>query len=230
MKFIEKFFKKYEPLFQQGGKYEKMRPAYQAMYTFMFTPDETTKSGAHIRDAVDLKRIMFVVVLALIPATLFGMWNLGFQYFTQAGMDFTNFDAFMYGFWKIMPMIIVSYVVGLGIEFYFAIMRGHEVNEGYLVTEIPHTKKGSGNQCQHHDKHNSLQVNCIANVCTGFGCFIRSKHKCVHSLISRTHFFVFTTLLKQRFVFLKKLFYKFHLSIFWLFDDLVIWLFVDLVI
>ncbi len=136
MKFIEKFFKKYEHLFLEGGKYEKMRPAYQAMYTFMFTPDETTKQGAHIRDAVDLKRIMFTVVLALIPATIFGMWNVGYQYFTQAGTEFTNFDAFVYGFWKVIPMIIVSYVVGLGIEFYFAILRGHEVNEGYLVTGL----------------------------------------------------------------------------------------------
>ncbi len=136
MKIIEKFFKKYEHLFLEGGKYEKMRPAFQAMYTFAFTPDETTKKGAHIRDAVDLKRVMFVVVLALIPATLFGMWNVGYQYYHQAGMDFTNIDAFMYGFWKVMPMIIVSYVVGLGIEFYFAIKRGHEVNEGYLVSGL----------------------------------------------------------------------------------------------
>ncbi len=136
MKIIEKFFKKYEHLFLEGGKYEKMRPAYQAMYTFMFTPDETTKRGAHIRDAVDLKRIMFTVVLALIPATIFGMWNVGYQYFTQAGTAFTNWDAFVYGFWKVIPLIIVSYVVGLGIEFYFAILRGHEVNEGYLVTGL----------------------------------------------------------------------------------------------
>ncbi len=136
MKVLEKFFNKYEHLFLEGGKYEKYRPAYMAMYTFMFTPDETTKKGAHIRDAVDLKRVMFTVVLALIPATIFGMWNVGYQYFTHAGLDFTNFDAFMYGFWKVLPMIIVSYVVGLGIEFYFAILRGHEVNEGYLVSGL----------------------------------------------------------------------------------------------
>ncbi len=136
MNFIEKFFNKYKPLFSEGGKYEKYRPAYQAMYTFMFTPDETTKKGAHIRDAVDLKRIMFLVVLALIPATIFGMWNVGYQYFTQAGTDFSNMDAFIYGFWKVIPMIIISYVVGLGIEFYFAILRGHEVNEGFLVSGL----------------------------------------------------------------------------------------------
>ena len=136
MKVIEKFFKKYEHLFLEGGKFEKYHPAYQAMYTFMFTPDETTRRGAHIRDAVDLKRVMFTVVLALIPATLFGMWNVGYQFFRQAGVEFTNWDAFVYGFWKVLPLIIVSYVVGLGIEFYFAILRGHEVNEGYLVTGL----------------------------------------------------------------------------------------------
>ncbi len=136
MRVLEKFFKKYEHLFLEGGKFEKYHPAYQAMYTFMFTPDETTKRGAHIRDAVDLKRVMFTVVLALIPATLFGMWNVGYQYFKVAGVEFTNWDAFVYGFWKVIPLIIVSYVVGLGIEFYFAILRGHEVNEGYLVTGL----------------------------------------------------------------------------------------------
>ena len=136
MKFLEKFFNKYEHLFLEGGKYEKYHPAYMALYTFMFTPAETTKKGAHIRDAVDLKRVMFTVVLALIPATIFGMWNVGYQYFLQAGTEFTNWDAFVYGFWKVLPMIIVSYGVGLGIEFYFAILRGHAVNEGYLVTGL----------------------------------------------------------------------------------------------
>ncbi len=136
MKFIEKFFKKYEHLFLEGGKFEKYHPAYQAMYTFMFVPDETTKYGAHIRDSVDLKRVMFTVVLALIPATIFGMWNVGYQYYHQAGTAFTNWDAFVYGFWKVIPLIIVSYVVGLGIEFYFSILRGHDVNEGYLVTGL----------------------------------------------------------------------------------------------
>ena len=136
MKFIEKFFNKYEHLFLEGGKYEKYRPAYMALYTFMFTPDETTKKGAHIRDAVDLKRVMFTVVLALIPATLFGMWNVGHQYFLQAGVEASNWEQFTYGFWKVLPMIIVSYAVGLGIEFYFAVLRGHEVNEGYLVSGL----------------------------------------------------------------------------------------------
>ncbi len=136
MKFLENFFNKYKPLFDEGGKYEKLRPAYMAMYTFAFVPGETVKKGAQIRDAVDLKRVMFTVVLALIPATIFGMWNVGYQYFTQAGVAFTNWEAFVFGFWKVIPLIIVSYVVGLGIEFYFAIVRGHEVNEGYLVSGL----------------------------------------------------------------------------------------------
>jgi len=136
MKFAENFFNKYKPLFSKGGKYEKYRPAFMAMYTFTFTPDETTEKGAHIRDSIDLKRVMFTVVLALIPATLFGMWNVGHQYFLQTGAEVSNFDQFMFGFWKVIPMIIVSYVVGLGIEFYFAIKRGHEVNEGYLVSGL----------------------------------------------------------------------------------------------
>jgi Na+-transporting NADH:ubiquinone oxidoreductase subunit B len=136
MKFAENFFNKYKPLFSEGGKYEKYRPAFMAMYTFAFTPEETTEKGAHIRDAVDLKRIMFLVVIALIPATLFGMWNVGHQYYLQTGETVGNFSQFMFGFWKVLPMIIVSYVVGLGIEFYFAIKRGHEVNEGYLVSGL----------------------------------------------------------------------------------------------
>jgi Na+-transporting NADH:ubiquinone oxidoreductase subunit B len=79
---------------------------------------------------------MFLVVIALIPATLFGMWNVGHQYYLQTGETVGNFSQFMFGFWKVLPMIIVSYVVGLGIEFYFAIKRGHEVNEGYLVSGL----------------------------------------------------------------------------------------------
>ena len=99
-------------------------------------PDHTTKKGAHIRDAVDLKRTMITVVLALIPALIFGMWNAGYQHFVQLGESPAFFEALLHGAYKIVPMIIVSYGVGLGLEFAFAIMRGHEVNEGYLVTGL----------------------------------------------------------------------------------------------
>jgi len=141
MKGLHKLLKKYEHLFLEGGKYEKMAPAYRAFYTFLYTPELVTEKGAHIRSAVDLKRIMFIVVLALIPALLFGMWNTGHQYYVQAvaaGIEPEGgfWKEFLFGAKKIIPMLIVSYVVGLGIEFYFAILRGHEVNEGYLVTGL----------------------------------------------------------------------------------------------
>ena len=125
--------------FNKGQKLEKYAPAINALDTFLFTPNHTTKKGAHIRDAVDLKRTMITVVLALVPALIFGMWNGGYQYLHQLpeyadGVPF--FDAFWEGALKIVPMIAVSYAVGLGIEFAFAIFRGHEVNEGYLVTGL----------------------------------------------------------------------------------------------
>lgn len=122
--------------FQPGTKLEKFAPAVNALDTFLFVPNHTTKKGAHIRDAVDLKRTMITVVLALIPALIFGMWNTGYQYYTQTGEEFGFMDAFIHGAWKIVPMIAVSYGVGLALEFAFAIMRGHEVNEGYLVTGL----------------------------------------------------------------------------------------------
>ncbi len=141
MKSLHKLLKKYEHLFLEGGKYEKMAPAYRAFYTFMFTPEYVTEKGAHIRSSIDLKRVMFTVVLALIPATIFGMWNVGHEYYTQAiaaGIEQeTGFwKELFFGAKKVLPLIIVSYVVGLGIEFYFAILRGHEVNEGYLVSGL----------------------------------------------------------------------------------------------
>ncbi|MDT8348055.1 MAG: NADH:ubiquinone reductase (Na(+)-transporting) subunit B, partial [Flavobacteriaceae bacterium] len=123
--------------FGPGKKLEKYAPAVNAFDTFLFVPNHTTQKGAHIRDAVDLKRTMITVVLAMIPALLFGMWNAGYQHFSQLdGVSFTFLDAFLHGAMKILPMIAVSYAVGLGIEFIFAIKRGHEVNEGYLVTGL----------------------------------------------------------------------------------------------
>jgi Na+-transporting NADH:ubiquinone oxidoreductase subunit B len=122
--------------FEPGNKLEKYRPAINALDTFLFVPDHTTKKGAHIRDAVDLKRTMITVVLALIPALIFGMWNAGYQHYTQLGENPAIFEAILHGAYKIVPMIVVSYGVGLGLEFAFAIMRGHEVNEGYLVTGL----------------------------------------------------------------------------------------------
>ncbi|MBL7471705.1 NADH:ubiquinone reductase (Na(+)-transporting) subunit B [Robertkochia sediminum] len=136
MSFLRKKLDDLKRPFEKGQKWEKFAPAFSAFDTFLFVPDHTTKKGAHIRDAVDLKRTMMVVVLALIPALIYGMYNTGYQYFSQTGEAFTFFDAFLHGAWKIVPMIVVSYAVGLGIEFIFAIYRGHEVNEGYLVTGL----------------------------------------------------------------------------------------------
>jgi Na+-transporting NADH:ubiquinone oxidoreductase subunit B len=122
--------------FEPGNKLQKYRPAINALDTFLFVPDHTTQKGSHIRDAVDLKRTMITVVLALIPALVFGMWNAGYQHYTQLGENPAIFEAILHGAYKIVPMIVVSYGVGLGLEFAFAIMRGHEVNEGYLVTGL----------------------------------------------------------------------------------------------
>ncbi len=123
-----------KPHFEKGGKLEKLYPAYDAFETFAFVPGHTTKTGAHIRDAMDLKRTMITVVFAMIPALLFGMYNVGYQHFTQLGEDVTFWTMFGFGALKVLPLVIVSYGVGLGIEFAFAVMRGHQVNEGYLVT------------------------------------------------------------------------------------------------
>ena len=120
--------------FAKGEKWEKLAPAINAFDTFLFVPNHTTQKGAHIRDAVDLKRTMVTVIIALIPALFYGIYNTGFQYLNQIESNFTFFDAFFHGSLKVLPMIIVSYVVGLTIEFAFAVYRGHEVNEGYLVT------------------------------------------------------------------------------------------------
>ncbi|NBC58543.1 MAG: NADH:ubiquinone reductase (Na(+)-transporting) subunit B [Bacteroidetes bacterium] len=136
MNWIRKKIDKVKEPFQPGEKLEKFAPAVNALDTFLFVPNDTTNKGSHIRDAVDLKRTMITVVLALIPALIFGFWNAGYQHYTQLGEEFTFLDAFLHGAYKIVPMIIVSYAVGLGIEFAFAVKRGHEVNEGYLVTGL----------------------------------------------------------------------------------------------
>lgn len=122
--------------FNKGEKWEKFAPAFNAFDTFLYVPNHTTKKGAHIRDAVDLKRTMITVVIALLPALFYGIYNTGFQHYSQLGETFTFWDAFAHGAWKVLPMVAVSYIVGLGIEFVFAIYRGHEVNEGYLVTGL----------------------------------------------------------------------------------------------
>ena len=137
MKLFKNILNSVKPHFTEGGKLEKLYPAYDAFETFLFVPDHTSQSGTHIHDAIDLKRTMFSVIIALIPCLLFGMWNIGYQHFIALGQTHPDWlDAFIYGAWRVLPMVIISYGVGLGIEFAFAISRGHSVNEGYLVTGL----------------------------------------------------------------------------------------------
>ena len=137
MKLFKNILNSVKPHFTEGGKLEKLYPAYDAFETFLFVPDHTSQSGTHIHDAIDLKRTMFSVIIALIPCLLFGMWNIGYQHFIALGETHPDWlDAFIYGAWRVLPMVIVSYGVGLGIEFAFAISRSHSVNEGYLVTGL----------------------------------------------------------------------------------------------
>ena len=138
MNFLRNYLDKQKPKFEKGGKLEKFRSVFTGFESFLFVPNRTTTSGSPIRDAVDLKRTMIIVVIALVPALLFGIYNVGYQHFKAIGVlaetDF--FQMFFFGLWKVLPMIIVSYVVGLGIEFAAAQMRGHEINEGFLVSGL----------------------------------------------------------------------------------------------
>jgi len=136
MKLFRNILKSVKPHFVKGGKLEKMYPAYDAFETFLFVPGHTTKHGSHIRDSVDLKRTMITVIIALLPALFFGMWNIGNIHYNSISQDVEFFDTFLYGAFKMIPLILVSYIVGLSVEFAFAIFRGHQVNEGYLVTGL----------------------------------------------------------------------------------------------
>lgn len=137
MKFLHTAFQNMKHPFEKGGKfekYDKVLTAIDALETFAFTPGEVTHTGAHIRDGIDLKRTMSVVITAMIPCLLFGMYNAGFQHFRAQGLDASFMDMFMMGAFKILPIVIVSYAVGLGIEFGFAMKNRHSVEEGFLVT------------------------------------------------------------------------------------------------
>ena len=126
---------KIEPSFRPGGKLAKLESVYDGMETFLFTPNATSRSGAHIHDGNDLKRTMITVVAALIPALLFGMYNIGYQHFLAAGLSHVAwYRMFTYGLLAMLPVIIVSYAVGLGIEFISAQIHHKEIQEGFLVT------------------------------------------------------------------------------------------------
>lgn len=134
MKALRRYVDRIKPHFQKGGRFEKLQSTFEAFETFLFVPNKVTTSGTHIRDAIDMKRAMALVVIALIPALLFGMWNTGYQHFLASGEARTFWQTFAFGLIKVLPILIVSYVTGLSIEFAFAQIRGHEVNEGFLVT------------------------------------------------------------------------------------------------
>lgn len=127
---------KIKPTFTKGGKLGFLESTFDAFETFLFVPNTTTQKGAHIRDCNDMKRTMIMVVVALMPALLFGFYNTGYLHFLSQGVQPEFWASLWFGFLKVLPIIVVSYVVGLGIEFAFAQARGHEVNEGFLVTGL----------------------------------------------------------------------------------------------
>ena len=135
---LKKYLNKIKPHFEEGGKLHAFWSVYDGFESFLYVPNTTAKTGAHIHDAIDSKRIMSLVVIALLPALLFGMYNIGYQNFAAAG-ELTNasfWEMFFYGFLAVLPKILVSYIVGLGIEFAWAQWKKEEIQEGYLVTGI----------------------------------------------------------------------------------------------
>ena len=137
MKGLKERIDRIKPQFEKGGRYQALNSVFDGFYTFLFTPNETSKSGVHIHDGNDSKRTMITVVMALIPCALFGMWNIGFEHFKAIGESNPGFIAeFFYGLWAVLPQILTAYIVGLGIEFIVAQLRGHEIQEGFLVSGI----------------------------------------------------------------------------------------------
>jgi Na+-transporting NADH:ubiquinone oxidoreductase subunit B len=136
MNSLKKKIEKIRPQFEKGGKYQKFRSVFEGLESFLFVPDRVTFKGSHIRDYNDLKRTMSVVIISILPALLFGAYNVGLQHYRAIGIDTGVLHSFWFGFLKILPLVVVSYAVGLGIEFVAAQLRGHEINEGFLVTGI----------------------------------------------------------------------------------------------
>ncbi len=138
MSILRNYLDRIRPNFEEGGKLHSLRSLYDGMDTFLYVPNTTSKSGTNIHDAIDSKRIMSMVVVALLPALLFGMYNVGYQNYLAAGAlaSASFFEIFIYGALAVLPKIIVSYVVGLGIEFAWAQWKGEEIQEGFLVSGI----------------------------------------------------------------------------------------------
>ena len=135
MKIIKNIFEKYKPLFEQGGKFEKLMPLFETFETLFFVPNKVTPSqGVQIRDAVDLKRLMMTVIIAMVPSLLFGIWNVGYQHSLATGETMSFMQQSWLGIVVVLPIIIVSYASGLTVEFIFGIKKGHSLNEGFLVS------------------------------------------------------------------------------------------------
>jgi Na+-transporting NADH:ubiquinone oxidoreductase subunit B len=134
LKALINLVEKIKPNFEKGGRYEKLHRSFEAFETFLYVKGDVTRSGSHIRDAIDMKRTMIYVVIAMVPALLFGIWNVGYQHFLAIGEEVSFMDQVMFGLVKVLPIIVVSYVSGLAVEFIFASARDHEVNEGFLVS------------------------------------------------------------------------------------------------
>ena len=136
MKALRNYLDKIKPNFEEGGKLAMFRSVFDGFETFLFVPNETSKTGVHIHDCIDSKRAMTVVIIALLPALLFGMYNVGYQHNLAVGADSGFLMTFIFGFLAVLPKIIVSYVVGLGIEFAVAQVKKEEIQEGFLVSGI----------------------------------------------------------------------------------------------
>lgn len=136
MKALRNYLDKIKPNFEEGGKLAMFRSVFEGFETFLFVPNTTSKTGVHIHDSIDSKRTMTVVIIALLPALLFGMYNVGYQHNLAVGSDPGFWMTFIFGFLAVLPKIIVSYVVGLGIEFMVAQWKKEEIQEGFLVSGI----------------------------------------------------------------------------------------------
>ena len=136
MSFLRNYLNKIKPNFEEGGKLHSLRSVFDGFETFLYVPNTTSKSGTNIHDAIDSKRIMSMVVIALLPALLFGMYNIGYQNYAAAHQTGTLLEMFAYGFLVMLPKLLVICVVGLGIEFAWAQWKGEEIQEGYLVSGI----------------------------------------------------------------------------------------------
>ena len=134
MKALRNYIDKIKPNFEKGGKLSMFHSVFDGVETFLFVPNTTSKSGVHIHDSIDSKRTMSVVILALLPALLVGMYNIGYQHNLALGQDPGFLMTFLFGFLAVLPKIIISYGVGLGIEFAVAQVKGHEIQEGFLVS------------------------------------------------------------------------------------------------